>query len=694
MRLTLHTNILHKIAGFLVLSCALLLSSTALKAAQPGIDDLQSVVIHKVIQLTQWPNDKNLKAFNIGVYGASSSYINNLNNNYKKRPIRNKALLAKNMDPFNSSTNISVLIVKGKKIAQLGTIIRHYKQKPVLIISEYSDDKKHLMVNLLRSKSGGIGFEINRPNILLAKLKISKDIVMAGGSELDVAHMFDEAVSDLSKTKEVLSTRELELKKQSDQITEQTKQLQQQQRRISKQSQAIKLQQSKMAKQSQQIESKNTELKQKSVKLNQLESDLNTQIKIIDEGSVMLTSIENKLKSSTESLKSQESKNLSLTEKIQANIATLRNQEQNLILKDRELQNKDKALNIADQTVIQHESTIKTQQQFLAIVLLIAILFSALIIALYRVYRAKKKAAILVENKNRELQKAMNELHQTQEQLVESEKMASLGGMVAGIAHEVNTPAGIVLTADSSLQDKTIELQNSLKEGSLTQTMLNNYLDDAMECTTLSIQNINRVAALVQNFKQVAVDQRNNELHEFELAGYIDDFMKALKPSMINMKHQIKINCPANIIMASYPAVLTNILNTLVANSFAHGFEKMEQGVITLSFKTRNDNLIFCYEDNGVGASNETIKHIFEPFYTTKRGTGGSGLGTHILYNMVTQLLRGKVQCHSALEHGLCFDFEFPLRLDHHTTEHSIVTEKKVQQNPAETNQNNDVEVS
>lgn len=257
----------------------------------------------------------------------------------------------------------------------------------------------------------------------------------------------------------------------------------------------------------------------------------------------------------------------------------------------------------------------------------------------------------------------MTNLKIAQEQLIESEKMASLGVMVAGIAHEINTPAGVVLMADTSLLENTQQIKKEFTNGTMSKQSLNDYLDYSMECNNISVLNIKRVASLIKTFKQVSVDQSNNEFCEFDLATHIDQIIASLHCLFEGNKHIINIKITDSITLNSYPAVYLQIIHTLIANSVINGFEQIEQGEIDLSFTTINGNLIFTYKDNGQGASDEVIDKIFDPFYTTKRGSGSSGLGTHILFNMVTQLLKGSITCRKNTPQGLIFEFELPLIL-------------------------------
>lgn len=245
---------------------------------------------------------------------------------------------------------------------------------------------------------------------------------------------------------------------------------------------------------------------------------------------------------------------------------------------------------------------------------------------------------------NHELRDAMSRLQDTQSQLIESEKLASLGGLVAGVAHEINTPLGICLTAASHLNQATVQLQESRARGDMTRSALERYEQNAIEAARLILKNLERAVQLVRSFKQVAVDQGSEERRTINLSQYLDEVAFALKPMLKRTPHQLAILCPEDIVIDTYPGAIYQIVVNFVSNSLAHAFEAEQPGLLRLSVKALPDQrLQIEYADNGVGASADVLKRIFEPFFTTRRGSGGSGLGMHIVYNLVTKLLNGTI---------------------------------------------------
>jgi PAS domain S-box-containing protein len=262
---------------------------------------------------------------------------------------------------------------------------------------------------------------------------------------------------------------------------------------------------------------------------------------------------------------------------------------------------------------------------------------------------------------NRALEDSLVSLRKAQAHLVESEKMAALGGLVAGVAHEINTPLGNGVTAASFLEMKTKALAAQLTEGHLKRTGLENYIKRATETTGSILNNLKRAADLVKSFKQVAVDQTAEERRRFILKEYMDNVLLSLRPSYKRTRHLIHVECPPELELFSYPGAFSQIISNLIINSLIHGFEGIEAGRIEMQVSVVNGKLLFRYSDNGIGMRPEVVKKIYDPFFTTKRVPDGTGLGMHIVYNLVNQVLGGHITCTSAEGAGTVFTISIPL---------------------------------
>ncbi len=249
----------------------------------------------------------------------------------------------------------------------------------------------------------------------------------------------------------------------------------------------------------------------------------------------------------------------------------------------------------------------------------------------------------------------------TQAELIRSEKMAALGRLVAGVAHEVNTPVGLGVSVASFLDQKTQKLHQAYQAGSVTQEDFEDYIETARESCGSLLANLRRAASLVRSFKLVAVDQSAEQRRSFNVGIYIDEVLTSLRPKLKKTRHTVSVECPADLVFTSDPGVLSQILTNLLENSLVHGFDGWEEGHITVRVKVDNTVLVMIYTDDGRGMAADQLEKIFEPFFTTRMGQGGSGLGMHVVYNLVTQTLGGHIRCDSAPDKGMTVTLRLPL---------------------------------
>jgi signal transduction histidine kinase/sugar lactone lactonase YvrE len=259
-----------------------------------------------------------------------------------------------------------------------------------------------------------------------------------------------------------------------------------------------------------------------------------------------------------------------------------------------------------------------------------------------------------------ELQQTLDQLKETQEQLIQSEKLAALGGLVAGVAHEINTPVGISVTAASSLMDETTQMAELYKQNKITRNEFKEYINTANQSARLILSNMERTANLVQSFKQVSVDQSTSQKRKFKLKGYTEDVVRSLYSVLKKRKITIDLDMDDDLELDSYPGTFSQIITNLVLNSLTHGYDKLDEGRIVIMARVDENNLQFEYADNGKGISEENLGKIFEPFFTTDKKIG-TGLGMYIVYNLVTRKLCGTITCESELNTGTKFRIEMPL---------------------------------
>lgn len=259
------------------------------------------------------------------------------------------------------------------------------------------------------------------------------------------------------------------------------------------------------------------------------------------------------------------------------------------------------------------------------------------------------------------LKTALNTLKQTQAQLVQSEKMASLGALVAGVAHEINTPIGVSITASSFLSDSVTRFNRYYEKGETSREDLKKILSTVNDASDIIYRNLDQAAEIISSFKKVAVDQSDESRRVFNIREYIGEVLLSLEPKFKRTKHHIDVRCQDNIVIYSWPGVFFQIISNLLLNALRHGFEGGESGKIIICAKKEGGQFVFKFNDNGIGMTSEVLKKVFDPFFTTKRNKGGTGLGLHVVYNLVTQTLNGNITCNSCPEKGTEFVISAPM---------------------------------
>jgi len=267
-----------------------------------------------------------------------------------------------------------------------------------------------------------------------------------------------------------------------------------------------------------------------------------------------------------------------------------------------------------------------------------------------------------VETRTKDLKNSLENLKRTQNQLIEAEKMASLGNLVAGVAHEINTPVGIGVTTATFLEDKLRTITAAYQSGQMKKSDLDKFFEISDQSLKSITSNLMRAGTLVRSFKQVAVDQSSEHPRVFNVKNYFEDILQSLGPRFKNTGHKVYLNIPDDIIIESYPGAFMQIYTNLIMNSLVHGFDEIENGVIDISLEKSDAEISIIYSDNGVGMNEEQQSRIFEPFFTTKRNAGGSGLGMNIVYNLVSRQLNGTIKTYSKPGQGTTFTITMPVK--------------------------------
>lgn len=263
--------------------------------------------------------------------------------------------------------------------------------------------------------------------------------------------------------------------------------------------------------------------------------------------------------------------------------------------------------------------------------------------------------------RTKELEESLEYLKQTQQKLIESEKMSALGNLVSGIAHEVNTPLGNAITGSSVIAKETLTLKKELEDGTLKRSTLEKRLNVLNDSSALLSKSLNFASGLIKSFKQISVDQVTNDVREFNIKEYIEEIFLTNHNKLKQIPTKIEIISEKELIVKHSPGVIAQIFNNLIQNSVIHGFENIKkEAMITVKIEKTNKNLILEYQDNGNGIDEKLKAKIFEPFVTTKRNAGGTGLGLNIVYNLVHQKLKGTLEVSSKKDMGTKFIIKIP----------------------------------
>lgn len=264
---------------------------------------------------------------------------------------------------------------------------------------------------------------------------------------------------------------------------------------------------------------------------------------------------------------------------------------------------------------------------------------------------------------NAELTEALDTLNRAKDSLVQAEKFASLGSLVAGIAHEINTPVGVAVTGASFILEETQNIEKAINAGVVKKSEILEFIKSVSEGAQLVLSNTERAAHLIRSFKQVAVDEASEERRCFNLASYLDEVLTSLRPKYKNTRIKVTYSCPESIEMDTYPGLLTQVLTNLIVNALSHGYDEGDEGCIEIRAEEVGPEIrIECVNDGKVIPA-EFLGKIFDPFFTTRRSGGGTGLGLNIVFNIVSQRLGGTVTVQSSAADGTKFTVLVPKRL-------------------------------
>jgi len=603
-----------------------------LNAAQLSQNQLTSAFIYNFIKQINWPNEAKKQQFVIAVYQDNEQYLALKETNIEQKTVKNKSIQLIFTTSIADTAKADVVVIPHKINSELSAIASKLRQSHSLLVTSNSDNKRDTMINLVFNQSlNKMTFEVNKSNIIYEGLKVSNTLLLLGGSEIDVATLYRETEQAMLATKErestltlLLNEKQSELKSATGELAKLKQQAVSYQKDIKENQQALVKISGQVSDQQNAIDVKEQQLAQSSLQLQKADSELML-------AQTQLTEALNNVEQQQGILKASEKQQQSMKALIAKNEKTLSEQEKLIEQNNAQLSQKNQIIDYQRVTIF------------------VIVTISGLLIFIFIKYFQT----------NRKLSRTVDHLQSAQQQLVESEKMAALGSLVAGIAHEINTPVGIGVTAASLIKDKIQTISNNFEQGKVSKSMFVNFVNESTEASDLLLSNLEKAGDLIASFKRISVDNSLDELTTINVYQVIKDTVDSIKFAHKNKKIKLDFQCDENIELHSYPGILSQIINNLMINAILHAFEGSKKGnAIAITVSKEQDHYKVRFQDNGKGISKENLTSILEPFYTTKRQEGGSGLGLHIVYNLISEKLQSDLNYDSELNVGTWFEFK------------------------------------
>lgn len=280
-----------------------------------------------------------------------------------------------------------------------------------------------------------------------------------------------------------------------------------------------------------------------------------------------------------------------------------------------------------------------------------------------QLHHLKENLEQLVKVRTNELELAQQRLHESMEQLTISEAKATVSTLIASVSHELNSPIGNSVMAATSFHDVATQFRDKFESGMIRRSDVSNFLEELIEMARLIHRNLTRAAELLSNFRQVSADQASEQRRRFDLGETVREVIESLRPSLKRQPHRIELDIPPNIILDSQPGSLGQIIINIINNAYLHAFEDRTDGLLVIRAEQIGSQVMISFTDNGTGIPPEHLGKILEPYFSTKIGAGGTGLGMAIVNNLVTKSLKGTIQIESRLGVGTRFEITVPLVL-------------------------------
>ncbi|MCO7223364.1 YfiR/HmsC family protein [Pleionea sp. CnH1-48] len=630
----------------------LLFACLQLSSASVSSEQIKVAYIYNFMRYIEWPKGAHSQSFRVVYYGSEDEYWEALQK-LRSRKIKNQNVALRRTTSLDKLLPADAIVVAKDRGGALRSINTKLAKQPVLLISDGVTEKPLIGINFTSEDDSRVGFEVNRYNLVYQGLKVSSDIVVLGGTEIEIAGLLKEMEANLENSRSQLA-------QVKDKVDQKQKQLDVQSKKLSAQNKRLESQNQKLAKQELKLTTLDKSIKDYQRSYNELKGEYDKLTQSLEQSRAELDGYNKKLQSRQVELKQKQDDIGKLSSSIESNKNILLEQQKALQQQRLELENFQTKVSQQSEELEAQSSIIKSQSMALygSIVVIACIAIS--VVMVYRGYRIKQRANSELEEKNNLLEKINTELTDTQEQLVNAEKMAALGGLVAGVAHEINTPIGVGVTSVSHLIDSVDHFKKQYDAGELKRSSLEQLLIDLQESGSIISRNLNRASQLIRSFKQVSADQTNEEKRSFNIKQYLGEITQNLHHRLKQKNHNVTIDCSEDLNIESYPGVLAQVITNLIVNSVIHGFGEQTGGEISIKVESNGDYIELHYRDTGKGVDESVQEKVFDPFFTTNRNQGGTGLGLNICYNIMTKM-HGDIQCLPS-DSGAYFKLKLPIK--------------------------------
>lgn len=611
---------------YTILLCIGFSLSAISSAQQLDSDQVKIAYLYNFLKHVRWPDQNQKSSLVVAIYD-DVDFLEMVKNSIKNRQVSGKSISVIGVKTGSSARAADLLYIPFQHVKRVSQLASELRRSATLLVTDRSINKHDVMINLVYNKdTTAISFEVNKSNIVYEQLAMSAELLLLGGTELDVATLYRETELAMQAIKK----REIEL---TQQLSDKELLLNESSKRLTQLNNDLRRSTQQIHKQRISLETLEDDIKLQREALADKEKQLSMVASLLDDA-------EHTLVEQQTAVAAKEIENQQMAQKIVENKEILQRQTENLALQDQEL--------------FQRKEKISSQQTTIfltTVIVVIVFIFLILVIILF------------VKNRRTttKLSQTLEDLEQTQGQLVQSEKMASLGTLTAGVAHEINTPLGIIVTSISLMREKTNEIKQNFESGSLKKSTMSAYFGSIEKSSDMSTKALDRVITLLNNFKQVAADQVVEEARELNIVHYIDEVMDTLSAEIKRKHIDYQYAGMSKMYITTIPGIFAQILTNLVTNAISHGFENKENGVIKIVVnQLNNGGVAIEFSDDGCGMTQDVIDKIFDPFFTTKRNHGGTGLGMNIVYNLITTKLGGGISIKSTEGEGTTITITLP----------------------------------